>query len=449
MRAAWHKYLGRNVPRYTSYPSALAFTEDFDPAAYARALQGVGREEPVSLYVHIPFCKKLCWYCGCNMRVENRPERIESFVDDLLLEIDLLSEELGDRGRVRQIHFGGGTPNTLAMKDLERVLLALRDRFGSGPDAPVVMEIDPRLHPGRKAADLARAGISRFSIGVQDFDPGVQAAINRVQPLKDVREVMNALREEGADDISLDVLYGLPRQTLCGFRRTIGSVIDLRPERVSLFGYAHMPARLKHQQLIAEKDLPSRPLRIALEESAAGLLVSAGYERVGFDHYALPGTPIAEANRNGRLHRNFQGFTEDDAEAVIGIGPSAISTVHGVMAQNAKDLPAYRASLAKDELPVQRGIVSTLEQEDLGAWLKRLLCDLRGDLRTYCEITGADLDRWKGASRELEPLIADGIVRIENDEILITEEAKPLARLVASAFDPACRGGTGFASPAV
>ncbi|MEE4209333.1 MAG: oxygen-independent coproporphyrinogen III oxidase [Parvularcula sp.] len=449
MKPAWHKYLTRNVPRYTSYPSALAFREGFEKIAYERALAQIAEGEPLSLYIHIPFCKKLCWYCGCNMRVENKAERILAFVDDLLCELDLVAGKLGGRGRLRQVHFGGGTPNTLSTDDLTRILSAVRERFTLPEGAPVVMEIDPRLHPGEAAGTLAKAGITRFSIGVQDFDPGVQQAINRVQPFSMVEGVVSALRQEGAADISLDVLYGLPKQTLCGFRRTVEQVIALKPDRVSLFGYAHLPERLPHQRLILESDLPSRPLRIALEESAASMLVAAGYERIGFDHYALAETSIAKANRAKRLHRNFQGFTEDDAHNVIGLGPSAISTVDGVLAQNAKDLRAYRTALSEGKLPIERGVIASLEEEDLGSWLKRLVCDLEGDLRQYCDITGANIEEWERTSNELAPLIEDGIVRIENDTIFIAEEAKPLARLVASVFDPACRTGQGFASPAV
>lgn len=449
MRPTWHKYLGNNAPRYTSYPSALAFSEDFDSAAYRKALRRIGECEPVSLYLHIPFCKQLCWYCGCNMRVENKASRISAYADDLLRELDLIADRLDGRGKVSQVHFGGGTPNTLPGQDLRRIVAKLASRFPVTRDTLIVMEIDPRLNPAENAAELVEAGVTRFSIGVQDFDPDVQLAINRVQPFDLVEGTVKALRRKGIADISFDILYGLPQQTLCGFRRTVHQVIDLRPERVSLFGYAHMPTRLRHQRLIREADLPSRPMRIALEEMAAATLVQAGYQRVGFDHYALPGTPIAEASRQHRLHRNFQGFTEDHADNVIATGLSAISQVHGVFAQNTKDLRAYQAMIREGTLPIDRGAVATIEEEDMGEWLRRLLCDMRGDLRQYCEITGADTDSWEQTVSRLQPLIADDIVRIESDEIIINDQATALARLVASVFDPAVKDPGAFASPAV
>jgi oxygen-independent coproporphyrinogen-3 oxidase len=449
MRPTWHRYLDRNVPRYTSYPSALAFRDGLEAAPYEKALAGIGRDEPVSLYLHVPFCKQLCWYCGCNMKVENRDERIAAFTEHFLEEIELVGGKLGGRGRISQVHFGGGTPNTLCEADLIRVVAALRENFPLRETTPLVMEIDPRLAGAKQIEALDRAGITRFSIGVQDFDLDVQKAINRVQPFELVAKVVGELRHHGADDISLDVLYGLPRQTLCRFRRTIEQVIALSPERVSLFGYAHMPSRLKHQRLIREEELPGRSLRIALEEMAASMLMEAGYGRIGFDHYARPGTPLFEAAKSHRLHRNFQGFTEDPAQNVVALGPSAISSVHGVFAQNAKNIRTYAEAVERGRLPIERGVIATLEEEDIGRWIERLLCDLEGDLKQYCALTGTDPAVWERTSSALRPLIEDGIVRIEDDRVLIENEAKPLARLVASMFDPAVQGGLEFASPAV
>lgn len=449
MQPSWRKYLELNVPRYTSYPSALAFSDAVGPGRYRGALAGIGNDEPVSLYLHIPFCKKLCWYCGCNMRVENRDERIAAFVDHLLDELALVGSALGGRGRVSQVHFGGGTPNVLAISDLSRVTEAVKAGFSCGPSVPMAMEIDPRLCRRGDPARLRAAGITRFSIGVQDFDERVQRDINRVQPPELVAATVAELRDAGADDISFDVLYGLPYQTPCSFRRSIETIVALGPERVSMFGYTHMPSRLKHQRMMDETKLPSRELRLLLSEIGAGLLIDAGFERIGFDHFARPGTAIAQAARQRRLNRNFQGFTEDPAEVVIGVGPSAISTVHGVFAQNSKGLVRYRQMLGAGELPVERGLVSSLEEEDLGWWLKRLLCDMRGNLSQYGDIlerAAASRDR---ALARLEPFIADGIVTIEGDEVVVRDEAKPLARAVAACFDPHTEDPSKFVSPTV
>lgn len=449
MRSSWQKYLDVNVPRYTSYPSALQFTTDVGPDAYGRALQGLTSDEPVSLYIHIPFCKQLCWYCGCNMRVENRPERITAYVDDLIDELAIIGGRVDGRGTLSQVHFGGGTPNTLSDDDLSRIMAAIEHGFGPLRGIPVAMEIDPRLAVAGQPARLAAAGVTRFSIGVQDFDPAVQEAINRVQPFDMVARCMSELRDAGADDISLDLLYGLPSQTICTFRRTVEQVIALAPDRVSLFGYAHMPSRLRHQRLMDEDTMPSRAVRPVLSETAAVALEAAGFERIGFDHFAKPGTAIAIAARDQRLNRNFQGFTEDQAQVVIGAGISAISTVHGVVAQNCKSPRTYHDMIACGDLPIERGLVTTLEEEDLGDWLKRLLCDMRGSLAQYCDVVGASREECDRLLERLKPLVRDGILTITGDTIAIHEDAKPLARVVAAAFDPYVQGDTQFASPAV
>ncbi|WOI54176.1 oxygen-independent coproporphyrinogen III oxidase [Parvularcula sp. LCG005] len=449
MKPAWHPYLQRNVPRYTSYPSALAFSEDVGTPQLETALSGIGQYEPISLYLHIPFCKQLCWYCGCNMRVENRDERIAAYADDLISELGLLGAQLAGRGRLTQVHFGGGTPNTLQARDLERLLAAIEDNFRLTDATPVAMEIDPRLCSAFQAAHLVRAGINRFSIGVQDFHEDVQRAINRVQPFELVRDCVAMLRQGGVRDISLDLLYGLPKQTGRGFADTVSRSISLAPDRISLFGYAHLPARLKHQRLINERDLPSRDERTELAEMAAQQLEEAGYQRIGFDHFALPTTPIAEAARRHTLNRNFQGYTEDCANVVIGAGVSAISSVHGTIVQNAKDLRAWQARLRAGALTANRGVIATLEEEDLGDWIKRLLCDMRASLTRYFDIIQADGPTCEGIINALQPFVIDGIISIDGDDVVVAREATPLARVVAAVFDPHVNDIQRYASPAV
>lgn len=449
MEANWQKYLTSNVPRYTSYPSALSFGEQVGVDEYAKALENIGQYEPISLYLHIPFCKQLCWYCGCNMRVENRDERISQYVDVLIDEIESVGARLSGRGNVSQVHFGGGTPNTLTIADIERLLSAIEFQFGLTDSTPVVMEIDPRLCGVFQASQLVRLGINRFSIGVQDFDPDVQEAINRPQSFELVKNCMSELRDAGVKDISLDVLYGLPHQKLCTIRKTIEQVIDLRPDRVSLFGYAHMPGRFKHQQLINEDALPSRDLRVTLSESAAKQLIKAGYERIGFDHFALPDSAIARVTRAKQLNRNFQGFTEDPSQNVLGFGVSAISSVHNLLAQNAKFLPDYTGAVSANGLATERGLIADLEEEDLGDWIRGLLCDMEASLSRYFEIVNASQNVQDGLMKDLGPLIEDGIVEITGEFLKIKQEAKALARSVAAVFDPQVTTEKNYASPAV
>ena len=449
MNPAWHKYLSANVPRYTSYPSALGFSEEVGSAEYSRALEGIGQYEPISLYLHIPFCNQLCWYCGCNMRVENSYERIERYVDTLILEIEYVGARLHGRGSISYVHFGGGTPNILRLPDTERLLAAIEQQFGLTDATPVAMEVDPRLCHTLQAAHLVKLGINRFSLGVQDFDPEVQKAINRVQSYDLVERCMTEMREAGVPDISLDVLYGLPGQKICSFRRTVDQVISLRPDRVSLFGYAHMPSRFRHQGLIDSNTLPDRSMRVTLAEAAASQLMAEGYERIGFDHFALPETPLARASHHYRLNRNFQGFTEDPAQVVLGFGASAISSVHGLIVQNTKSLREYPELVAERGLASAKGLVASLEQEDLGEWIRRLLCDLRASLSRYYEITGMAGEASERLLAELEPLRRDGVIRFEDDLLVINENAKALSRSVAAVFDPQVMPERQFASPAV
>ncbi|RFB01435.1 oxygen-independent coproporphyrinogen III oxidase [Parvularcula marina] len=449
MQTHWQKYLGANIPRYTSYPSALGFSSDVGAAAYENSLKKIGQYEPISLYMHIPFCHQLCWYCGCNMRVENRYERISPYVEALSREIEMVSERLGGRGYISHVHFGGGTPNTLHAADIERLITGIEEHFGLRDETPVAMEIDPRLCSDLQVAQLVKMGIKRFSMGLQDFDPEVQTAINRVQSYEMVKNCFDLLRGAGVRDISVDLLYGLPHQRLETFRQTVEQVIELRPERISLFGYAHMPARIRHQRMIPEDHMPSREMRTVISVDAAKLFEEAGYDRIGFDHFALPDTPIAIAAREQRLNRNFQGFTEDRARNVLGFGASAISTVRGLIVQNAKEIPAYMKPIEQGELPTERGLIATEIEEALGEWLKRLLCDMRGNLNQYLKIIQADGPAREEIFSTLTPFEKDGIVYYDGDDIVIAEDAKALVRSVAAALDPHVSSEIRYASPAV
>jgi oxygen-independent coproporphyrinogen-3 oxidase len=449
MKHEWRKYLERNVPRYTSYPSALHFEDCVGAEQFDKALQRVGPYEPVSIYTHVPYCKSLCWYCGCNMKVENDYSRTEAFLEALLMEIRLVASKLGGRGKTTQIHFGGGTPNFMRSDDLRRIINEIELCFGVTDDTPIAMELDPRLCHLDQIMELIEMGVTRMSLGVQDFNLDVQQAINRIQSFNMIENCVAAMRHAGVNDISFDLVYGLPKQTLEGFERTLTQTINLSPERVSLFGYAHLPNKILHQKLIQSADLPSRETRLAFAEMADEMLTVVGYDRIGFDHFARKDTAIAKAAREGHLNRNFQGFTEDPAETVLGLGPSAISSVNGSIFQNAKHIPCYYQEIMCGRLATAKGITTTYSDQAIGHWIKGLLCQRKASLRKYfddpCAASVPEMD----VLAALEELIHDEIVTLDGDEIKIHEDARALSRVVAAVFDPALQKDTSAMSQAV
>lgn len=434
MQQAWRSYLGARAPRYTSYPSAHYFDAGVSARDYAARLDQVELYEPLSVYVHIPFCRQLCWYCGCNMRVGTRYERARRYVGTLLREIALVGRRLNGRGRVSAVHFGGGTPNFLAAEQIGEIVEAIELALGLTDDALLSIELDPRLVGRGDAAELVGLGFRRFSLGVQDFDPAVQAAINRTQSFELVEAVVGDLRGEGVDDISFDLLYGLPRQEENVFADTIEKTAALSPDRVSVFGYAHLPHALPHQRLIRDEDLPGPEIRAALAELADRELVRAGYRRAGFDHYARPSSPLARAAAEGRLRRNFQGFTEDKATTTIGLGVSAISSIAGLQAQNAKDLGDYAGTVASGELATERGIEATAQEIVTGRTIEAILCRGQADIKeALAAVTPQEAN---AMCKRLDVLEADGVIEWRGDVVSIREEARLLARIVAAALDP-------------
>ena len=434
MKRDWQKYQSRRAPRYTSYPSALCFTDAVGPERYARALGSIDLYEPVALYVHIPFCRQLCWYCGCNMRVENRYERAVGYVQALTDEIRIVGGLLGGRGRPTTVHFGGGTPNFLGPEDLALILDAIEMEAGLTDDARLAIELDPRLVAEGDIASLAALGFSRMSLGVQDFDEDVQAAINRIQSFEMIENCLGLMREAGVNDVSFDLLYGLPRQTLHSFAETIGKTISLAPDRIAIFGYAHLPDALPRQRLIDAEDLPDASMRADLAALSDEMLVSAGYRRVGFDHYAKPDNPLAVAMREGRLRRNFQGFTDDIAETTIGLGASAVGFINGVYAQNHKDLRNYYDALSARRLPTAKGVVQTLVDKVCAAAVADLLCRFQADLSGLFDcVSGNEKDR---IIQSLTQLYKDDVIQFSDNIVKINEEARYLCRIVAASIDP-------------
>ncbi|MFZ5619099.1 MAG: oxygen-independent coproporphyrinogen III oxidase [Pseudomonadota bacterium] len=434
MKASWRKYLGIRAPRYTSYPSALRFSAQVTDADYAARLGEVRLYEPLSLYIHVPFCRQLCWYCGCNMRVENDYARALRYVGALTREIQLVGERLNGAGRPLSAHFGGGTPNYLNVDEIAEILGAIELELGLTDSTRLAIELDPRLIGEGDIERLAGLGFNRMSLGVQDFDPDVQAAINRVQSYDLVESAVGEMRRVGVNDISFDLLYGLPKQTLQGFAVTLGDTIALSPDRVAVFGYAHLPAALPRQRMIDETVLPPGDLRADLAELADDMLVAAGYRRVGFDHYAKPDNPLARADHEGRLRRNFQGFTDDLAETTLGFGASAIGYVGGLYAQNAKTLADYYKAIDAGRLATARGLLLSPRDMTIAKAIRDLLCRSRADVTDV--LAAVSPKEANAICASLDRLEADGVIEWRNNTVALKPEARPLSRVAAMALDP-------------
>ncbi|MDH3769984.1 MAG: oxygen-independent coproporphyrinogen III oxidase, partial [Nitrospirota bacterium] len=375
---------GGPVPRYTSYPTAPHFHPGIDAAAYRRWLGDLPDDAPLSLYLHIPFCHSLCWYCGCHTTVARRHQPVTEYLDLLRREIELVADAARAGHRVSHLHLGGGTPTMLRPDELMRLRETLEEAFDFDADADCAVEIDPRGLERATIDALAAIGINRASIGVQDVTPEVQRAVNRWQPIEVTTQVVGWLRSAGIVAINLDLMYGLPRQTEAHLGATIDAVLDLAPQRIALFGYAHVPWMKRHQRLIDSDTLPGPAERTAQFELATTRLVEAGYVAIGLDHFARADDALVKARQVGGLRRNFQGYTTDAAPALLGFGASAIGSLPQGYVQNAVPLPAYREALRDGRLPAVRGIAIDDEDRIRRAIIERLMCEFRVDLGVIC-----------------------------------------------------------------
>jgi len=434
-------------PRYTSYPTADRFVEAFDAEAYKLALreraQGarVGGAPPLSLYVHIPFCESVCYYCACNKIVTRHHERAADYLDALDSEIDLLVAELGSGRPASQVHLGGGTPTFLSDDELQRLMGRLQQAFGIAPNAEVSIEVDPRTATPDRLARLAAMGFNRLSFGIQDFDPDVQVAVHRVQPYDSVAELMQAARALGFKSINADLIYGLPRQTPESFARTIAQVAELRPDRIALYAYAHLPARFKPQRRIDAAELPPATARIAMLGSAIAGFIGHGYTYIGMDHFALPDDALAAAKRQGRLHRNFQGYSTQPDCDLIGLGVSAIGRMGATYSQNAKTLPEYVDALRQGRLPVVRGLA--LNRDDLvrRAVIMALMCQGRLDFESIALSHLVSVPEYFAAElAALRPFVDEGLVEMDDEGIQVTAAGWFFVRGVAMVFDRYVQG---------
>lgn len=440
------RYGGRG-PRYTSYPTADRFIEAFgaeqaEQRLRHRALGLGGRPQPLGLYVHIPFCSTACWYCACNRIATRDRGRAKSYIEDIEREIGMLAPRLGGAG-VEQIHFGGGTPTFLDDNQLGRLVGNLHRQFAIAPGAEQSIEIDPRTVGPERVVGLAAVGFNRASLGVQDFDPAVQAAINRIQGEAETVELIDALRKHGFTSVNLDLIYGLPRQTPQGFARTLDTVIASRPDRIALYAYAHLPALFKTQRRIALADLPAPEVRLALMIMAIERLGAEGYVYIGMDHFARPGDELAVAQRERTLYRNFQGYSTHADCDLIGLGVTSIGMVGDCYSQNVKELEEYQRQLSAGRLPVYRGIRLDADDRLRREVITRLICHFELDMRAIeCEFA---IDFAGYFAAELDDLAAmqhDGLLDLGADTITVRPVGRLLIRNVCMVFDRYLRGSS-------
>jgi oxygen-independent coproporphyrinogen-3 oxidase len=423
------------VPRYTSYPTVPHFGPQVDADVYGGWLAGLGRSEAFSLYLHVPFCDRLCWFCGCHTKIVRRYDPVAKYLDALDREITLVADNLGERMPVRHVHWGGGSPSLMRDSDWLRLMGRLGERFAIRADAEIAVELDPRDIRPETAETLARAGINRASLGVQDFDAHVQRAINRVQSFEETERVIGWLQDAGISAFNLDLMYGLPHQTALGVARTADMAADLAPGRMALFGYAHVPWMKANQRLIDEAALPSADERWDQIEAATAALKKRGYVAIGLDHFAKSTDPLAAAAESGHLHRNFQGYTTDTAATLLGFGASAIGSLPQGYAQNAAPIAQYMRAVSSGQFAITRGIALSDDDRLRREIIERLMCDMEVDVGAACRRHGVAVDSLAGAFAAIAPLVDDGIAERKRMRIRITEDGRPFVRLVAAAFD--------------
>jgi oxygen-independent coproporphyrinogen-3 oxidase len=431
------------VQRYTSYPTAPHFSAAIGPEIYAGWLRALGPEAALSLYLHVPYCAKLCLYCGCHTKIVQRRDPVENYADALAREIARVAALTG-RHKITSIHWGGGTPSMLGAARLIELAGQIATAFDLSDMPEHAIEIDPRQCDREFVDALATVGVNRASLGVQEFSPRVQEAIGRVQPFGQVAAAVAALRGAGIEALNFDLMYGLPHQSESDLQHTIGLASTLKPNRIALFGYAHVPWFKTHQRMIDGTALPGASERLAQAESARKMLIALGYVPIGFDHFARPDDNLAKAAAAGRVHRNFQGYTTDNADALIAFGASAIGRLPQGFVQNASDIAGYKRAIEGGHLATARGKPISVDDGLRARIIERLMCDFAVDLDAFSE----DQDL-ADAIAALAPLADDHLVTIDRRRIVVTEAGRPFVRLVASAFDAYLARGNARHSRAV
>ncbi|MRI35421.1 oxygen-independent coproporphyrinogen III oxidase [Endozoicomonas sp. OPT23] len=426
-------------PRYTSYPTAVQFREDFDAHHFeSSAWRSAAVNNPLSLYIHIPFCTHVCYYCACNKIVTKHKSKAEEYLDYLFREIEMQAELFGDNQLVEQLHFGGGTPTFLTPEQITRVMAKLRKHFNMAVSESMdySIELDPREVDWVMMQALRDQGFNRISIGVQDLDEKVQRAVNRVQPEEQVRSVLDAARTMAFNSVHMDLIYGLPFQTVDGFLNTVDRIIDMAPDRLSLFNYAHLPHRFKPQRRINDADLPSAEDKLKILELATKKLIDRGYVYIGMDHFALPDDELATAQETGTLHRNFQGYTTHSHCDLVAMGVSSISKVGQVFSQNHVGMDAYTAAIDAGKLPAYRGLMMTREDEIRQSVINELICHFHLEKANVEKKYDIVFDEYFADALEaLIPMREDGLLTLTEKDITVESKGRILIRNICMQFD--------------
>jgi oxygen-independent coproporphyrinogen-3 oxidase len=432
------RYGGRG-PRYTSYPTALQFSEDLNADDYREnAIASNASGVPLSLYVHIPFCHTLCYYCGCNKIITRNQDRVERYIEMLYREIDMQSELFDKSRKIEQLHFGGGTPTYLDREQLDDLMAKLRGAFtfDESDNREFSIEVDPRAVDEDGIRHLAELGFNRLSLGIQDFDPVVQEAVNRTQTTDDVLNLVLAARDSGFESISFDLIYGLPHQTVASFDATLDLVIGMHPDRLAVYNYAHLPRRFKGQRMINDDDIPSPEVKLDILHRTIDSLCGAGYEYIGMDHFALPEDELVLARKNGTLQRNFQGYSTHRECDLVALGVSAIGSIGNVFAQSAVTTMEYEVLIENGQLPIRKGIA--VDDDDLlrAEVIQALMCYDKLSFDEFGKTYDIDFAQYFAAEiKRLQPLADDDLIELDQSGINITQKGRLLLRSIAMVFD--------------
>ncbi len=432
----------RPVPRYTSYPTAPFFKADVGKTLTSDTLADLNIEHdtvsgsaPISIYIHIPYCDRLCWFCGCHTKQTQRYEPVTKYVDHLIGEIELYRQKLAFKPAIAHLHFGGGSPSVLHSEDFQRIRDALDQTFEFSGNAEISVEIDPNDHSEDLMAGLKLIGVTRASIGVQDFNETVQAAIKRPQTFEQTSDLVTALRASGISSINIDALYGLPFQTMTTLKTTIQQVISIKPDRIAMFGYAHVPWVKKHQQMIAETSLPDTFERFDQSQLADQMLIESGYGKIGIDHYTLSHDPLATAKENGSLRRNFQGYTHDHCKTMLAFGASSIGASDNGYWQNLVPTGQYLAEIAAGRLPSSKGYLLSDDDRIRSFIIERLMCDFKVTYEDVSREFGSFARPYILEMKAMAGMEKDGLCDGDADSIFIPTPAYPFTRIVAARFD--------------
>ena len=426
----------QDVPRYTSYPTAVQFEPDFQGATADQWLAALNPEATLSIYIHIPFCRQLCWYCGCHTSVPNSYDRAARYVEYLVKDITRSAAIFqGRKGKVTHLHFGGGTPTYLDDLHIAEIVEAVDQGFGLAPGGEMALESDPRTLTKERARVLSSMGFNRISFGVQDFATSVQMKINRLQTFGLVKAANDFLREAGFTSVNFDLMYGLPAQTVDSVAKTAEQAASLKPDRISVFGYAHVPWFKRHQKMISDADLPGVRERYQQATTIAHELNAHGYASIGLDHFALEHDELTKAAKAGAMRRNFQGYTTDVSDALLAFGASAIGECGQGFYQSARDALEWSQKIEHNESPVTRGLAMTAEDRMRAEVIERLMCDLSVDAAAIAMRHGFDPSIFDDVAEKLEPTVLAGISTIAGTRISVAPKHRLYLRTVASAFD--------------